>query len=185
MRPSTDRGQARGARRNAVGRPVSGTLAVLERFTAANSVELTRADTKAGVLLGFTGAVLGVFLTVTRGTDAGRTPAAWELHVLWWTAVASAMMASVCFVCAIAPRHRQGRQPATSAPGYFQHILPDLDGERLNRAFEQVGHDPTGPMLSSLTRTSAIIRTKYRWIERGTASLLIALPQLTVILWLT
>jgi hypothetical protein len=104
------------------------------------------------------------------------------LHVLWWTAVISALLAIVCFVCAIAPRRRAGQRQPTAGPGYFEHIRPELGGERLSRAFERVGHDPTGALLSSLARTSEIIRAKYRWIETGTALLLIALPQFAVAL---
>lgn len=149
---------------------------------AANGVELTRADTKAAVLLGFTGAVLGVFITVTRSADAGQGPIAWKTHLPWWAAVISALLAVVCFVCAIAPRRRGGRHQAMVAPGYFEHLTSELGGERLSRAFERVGHNPTGSLLPSLVRTSEIIRTKYRWIETGTVLLLVALPQFAVTL---
>ncbi|MBC9731048.1 Pycsar system effector family protein [Streptomyces sp. TRM68367] len=131
------------------------------------------------MLLGFTG---GVFITVTRSADDGQAPDAWRPHALWWAAVISALLAVVCFVCAIAPRRRGGRRHGTVAPGYFEHITPELGGERLSRAFERVGHNPTGPLLSSLARTSEIIRAKCRWIETGTALLLIALPQFAVTL---
>ncbi|MGX1759773.1 Pycsar system effector family protein [Streptomyces lydicus] len=154
----------------------------MERFLAANGAELTRADTKAAVLLGFTGAVLGVFITVTRSAGAGQIPHAWRVHLLWWTAVISALLAVVCFVCAIAPRRRGGRRQGPAAPGYFEHITPELAGPRLSRAFERMGHDPTGPLLSSLAGTSEIIRAKYRWIETGTVLLLVALPQFAVVL---
>jgi Pycsar effector protein len=149
----------------------------MERFMAANSVELTRADTKAAVLLGFTGAILGAFSAVTRSADAGQTPNAWRLHVLWWAAVISALLAIVCFVCAIVPRRRAGGRPPMAGPGYFEHIRPEVGAERLSRAFERVGHDPTDTLLPSLARTSEIIRAKYRWIEMGTALLIIALPE--------
>ncbi|MGK4584851.1 Pycsar system effector family protein [Kitasatospora sp. HPMI-4] len=139
---------------------------------AANSAELTRADTKAAVLLGFTGAALGVFLPLTGN---GAQP--WEVHALRWTAVVSALLAVICFVCAIAPRRRRGRRQGPAGPSYFEHIPPEAGGERLSRAFERAGGDPTGPLLSSLSGTSEIIRVKYRWIETGTALLLLALPQ--------
>ncbi|MBH5335812.1 hypothetical protein IHE55_13825 [Streptomyces pactum] len=150
----------------------------MERFLAANGTELTRADTKAAVLLGFTGAVLGVFVTVTRSGDAGPATGGWGPDPLWWTGGGSALLAVACFVLAIAPRRRGGRSRGAGVPGYFEHITAELGGERLSRAFERVGHDPTVALLASLATTSEIIRAKYRWIEAGTVLLLIALPQL-------
>ncbi|MBU7597404.1 hypothetical protein JGS22_007100 [Streptomyces sp. P38-E01] len=155
---------------------------MLERFAAANSAELTRADTKAAVLLGFTGAILGVFVTITGGADGRQAPSHWWPDLLWCTAVVSALSAVVCFVLAIAPRRRERRPRTEAAPEYFEHIGPDLDCERLNPVFQRVGRDPAGPLLSSLIRTSAIVRAKYRWIEVGSVLLLTALPQFTLVL---
>ncbi|MFJ9469422.1 Pycsar system effector family protein [Streptomyces caniferus] len=154
----------------------------MERFLAANGVELTRADTKAAVLLAFTGAVLGVFISVTRSATAGQAPHDGSVRLLWWTAVISALLAIGCFVCAIVPRRRGGRRQGPAVPGYFEHITPELADARLSRAFERIGQDPTGPLTASLARTSEIIRAKYRWIETGTVLLLVALPQFTVVL---
>ncbi|NJP66571.1 Pycsar system effector family protein [Streptomyces spiramenti] len=150
-------------------------VAAIERFAAANAVELTRADAKAAVLLAFTGAVIGIAVT---GVAKGPQDAAGPGSVLWWSGVACGLLAVGCFVRAITPRRRtrgaNGRQPG---PGYFQHVTGDMTGDRLRRAFEQVGRDPAPPLLASLERTSRIIRIKYRWIEVGTALLLLALPQ--------
>ncbi|MFE1177393.1 Pycsar system effector family protein [Streptomyces sp. NPDC058773] len=159
------------------GTPHPETLAAMERFLAANGVEIARADTKAAVLLGFMGAVLGAFLTVTRGAAPGHAPESWKADVLWWGAVGTALLAIVCFVCAIAPRRRRGRKPGPAGPGYFEHIGRGEDGDGLSHAFARIAHDPTGPLLASVRRTSEIIRSKYRWIETGTALLLVALPQ--------
>ncbi|MFB7667549.1 Pycsar system effector family protein [Kitasatospora sp. NPDC056138] len=149
---------------------------------AANHVELTRADTKAAVLLGFTGAALGAFIPLNRNDGTGSALFAWDAHLLWWTSVLSALLAVVCFVSAIAPRHREGRHHGVAGPGYFEHLTPDLGSGLLSRAFENVGRDPVGPLLASLVGTSAIIRAKYRWIEAGTVLLLLALPQFATLL---
>ncbi|WP_051830949.1 Pycsar system effector family protein [Streptomyces violens] len=149
----------------------------MERFLAANGVEIARADTKAAVLLGFLGAVLGAFLTVTHKAGDGAVTQLGRSEVLWWSAVVTSLLAIVCFVCAIAPRRRGGRRHSTAGPGYFEHIASDMDGDRLSHAFARVAHDPTRPLLASLQKTSEIIRAKYRWIEMGTAFLLVALPQ--------
>lgn len=146
----------------------------------ANGVELTRADSKAAVLLGFAGAVLGIFTTAISRANGEQLPGAWLEHVLWWSAVFSVLLAIVCFVWAIAPRRRSGRGHVTT-PSYFEHITPELVGERRGHAFERVARDPVTPMLSSLVRTSEIIRAKYLWIETGTALLLVALPQFAVL----
>ncbi|WDT56581.1 Pycsar system effector family protein [Streptomyces sp. G7(2002)] len=161
----------------APGTPRPETLAAMERFLAANGVEIARADTKAAVLLGFMGAVLGAFITVTRGAATHQAAASWKADVLWWGAVGTALLAIVCFVSAIAPRRRGGRKPNLAGPGYFEHIGRGEDGDGLSHAFARIAHDPTGPLLDSVRRTSAIIRSKYRWIEMGTALLLVALPQ--------
>ncbi|WP_380281690.1 Pycsar system effector family protein [Kitasatospora purpeofusca] len=166
----------------AQGAPTPRAVAAMERLLAANSTELTRADTKAAVLLGFAGAALGVFVPLSRKDGAGSAVHGWDTRLLWWTAVLSALCAVGCFLSAIAPRHRKGRGDGASGPGYFEHIGPDAGRGRLGRAFEHVGRDPAGPLLASLVATSAIIRAKYRWIEAGTVLLLLALPQFAALL---
>ncbi|NJQ05835.1 Pycsar system effector family protein [Streptomyces lonarensis] len=150
-------------------------VAAIERFAAANAVELTRADAKAAVLLAFTGAVMGIAISgVAKGPQAAAGPGG----VLWWSGTVCGLLAVGCFVRAIAPRHRtRGENGRHDGPGYFQHVTGEMTGERLRRAFEQVGRDPAPPLLASLERTSGIIRVKYRWIEAGTVLLLLALPQ--------
>ncbi|MER5354327.1 Pycsar system effector family protein [Kitasatospora sp. NPDC002551] len=153
----------------------------MERLLAANGTELARADTKAAVLLAFTGAALGAFVPLTR-RDGAAAAHGWDTRLLWWTAVLSALCAVGCFVWAIAPRHRKGRGDGASGPGYFGHIGARTGRGRLGRAFERAGRDPAGPLLASLVVTSAIIRAKYRWIEAGTVLLLLALPQFAAVL---
>ncbi|MFE4517708.1 Pycsar system effector family protein [Kitasatospora sp. NPDC056783] len=147
---------------------------------AANSAELVRADTKAAVFLAFTGAVLATFIPLDGGAGSGSP--AWALPLLRWSAVASALLAVGCFASALVPRHRKGRRGVVAGPGYFEHIAPGEGPDRLRRAFERAAHDPAGPLLSALAGTSAIIRAKYRWIEAGTALLLLALPQFALTL---
>lgn len=145
---------------------------------AANNAELTRADTKAAVLLGFSGAALGTFIPLARIGGSGSASHGWDARLLWWTAVLSALLAVVCFVCAIAPRRRKGRRQAMAGPGYFEHITQETGNGRLSRALERAGRDPVGPLFASLVGTSAIIRAKYRWIEAGTVLLLIMLAEI-------
>ncbi|MFF0295977.1 Pycsar system effector family protein [Kitasatospora sp. NPDC004614] len=150
----------------------------MERLAAANSAELGRADAKAAVLLGFTGAAFGAFLPLSRDGGGGS----WPAHLLWWTTAMSALLAVACFVAAIVPRRRRGRSRATGAPGYFEHITAADGAERLGGEFEASGRDPGRALLSSLIGTSAIIRSKYRWIEAGTTLLLLALMQFGAVL---
>lgn len=143
----------------------------MERLAAANSAELSRADAKAAVLLGFTGAAFGAFLPLSRGAEGGGS------QLLWWATALSALLAVGCFVAAIVPRRRRGRARQADAPGYFEHITAAGGVERLGGEFEVAGRDPRRALLASLIGTSAIIRAKYRWIEAGTALLLLALVQ--------
>ncbi|OBQ49178.1 hypothetical protein A4U61_29925 [Streptomyces sp. H-KF8] len=145
----------------------------MERFMAVNRAEIGRADTKAAVLLGVTGAVLGAFIGVSPSPE-----------ILRWSAVVTSLLAVLCFVCAIVPRHRAGARPGTVGPGYFGHITAEMDSRGLNRAFERASRDPAGPLLASLRITSDIIRKKYRWVERGTFMLITALPQFAVALYI-
>ncbi|MFH9548833.1 Pycsar system effector family protein [Streptomyces sp. NPDC017435] len=138
----------------------------------ANRAEIGRADTKAAVLLGVTGAVLGAFISVSP------SPA-----ILQWSAVVTSLLAVLCFVCAIMPRHRAGRGQESAGPGYFGHITAGMGSQILSRAFERASRDPAGPLLASLLVTSDIIRRKYRWVERGTFILVAALPQFAVALY--
>ncbi|MFJ2867981.1 Pycsar system effector family protein [Kitasatospora sp. NPDC087314] len=157
-------------------------MAAIERLVAANSAELARADAKAAVFLAFTGALLGVFIPLSGGDDGGSGSRAWAAQVLWWTAVASALLAAACFVVALVPRYRKGARRAPAGPAYFGHIAGGVGVDGLRGAFERAGRDPVGPLLSSLAGTSAIIRAKYRWIEAGVALLLLVLPQFALTL---
>ncbi|MER6410820.1 Pycsar system effector family protein [Streptomyces humidus] len=148
------------------------TVAAMERFLTANRAEIGRADTKAAVLLGLTGAVLGAFIGVSPSPE-----------LLRWTAVVTSLLAVLCFVCAIMPRHRAGSGQETAGPGYFGHIAAGMGSRRLSRAFERAAHDPAGPLLASLLVTSDIIRRKYRWVERGIFILFAALPQFAAALY--
>ncbi|WP_404870526.1 Pycsar system effector family protein [Kitasatospora griseola] len=149
----------------------------MERLAVANSAEISRADAKAAVLLGFTGAAFGAFLPLSRGGGAS-----WPVHLLWWTTAMSALLAVACFVAAIVPRRRRGRPRPSGAPGYFEHITAEGGAERLGGEFEASGRDPGQALLASLIGTSAIIRSKYRWIEAGTTLLLLALVQFGAVL---
>ncbi len=169
----------------AVGTLRAETVAAMERFMAANGAEIIRADTKAAVLLGFMGAMLGTFMTLTRAAAVGAPHTSRLTTALWWSAVTLTLLAIVSLLCALTPRRRRGRQPTPAAPGYFEDLAPRPDSEPLNRAFERIAHDPTGPLLSSLQRTSEIIRAKYRWIETSIVLLLAALPAVTAVLRMT
>ncbi|WP_163010719.1 Pycsar system effector family protein [Streptomyces dangxiongensis] len=138
----------------------------------ANRTEIGRADTKAAVLLGVTGAVLGAFVGVSP------SPA-----ILRWSAVVTSLLAVLCFVCAIMPRHRTDSRYDAAGPAYFGHITAGMGSQRLSRAFERASRDPAGPLLASLLVTSDIIRKKYRWVERGTFLLVAALPQFAAALY--
>lgn len=150
------------------------TVSAMERFMAANRAEIGRADTKAAVLLGVTGAVLGAFIGVSPSPE-----------ILRGSAVATSLLAVLCFVCAIMPRHRPGGRNDGVGPGYFGHITAGMNSRRLGHAFERAAHDPAGPLLSSLLVTSDIIRRKYRWVTWGTLMLVAALPQFAAILYTT
>jgi hypothetical protein len=147
-------------------------VAAMERFMTANRAEIGRADTKAAVLLGVTGAVLGAFIGVSPRPE-----------ILRWSAVVTSLLAVLCFVCALMPRHRAGRRNDAFGPGYFGHITAEMGAQRLSRAFERASRDPAGPLLASLVVTSDIIRKKYRWVERGTLMLVAALPQFAAALY--
>lgn len=145
---------------------------MMERFMTANRAEIGRADTKAAVLLGVTGAVLGAFTSVSQSPE-----------ILRWSAVVTSLLAVLCFVCAIMPRHRAGRRHESDGLGYFGHITAGMGSQSLSHAFECASRDPAGPLLASLLVTSDIIRRKYRWVERGTFILVAALLQFAVALY--
>jgi hypothetical protein len=148
----------------------------MEQFMAANTTELARADAKAAVLLGFTGAVLGAFVAGTRAPGGPAT--GWEA-VLWWSGVACALLSTASFVWALVPRRRPGSTRA--GPAFFAQVADAEGPEDLGRAFRRLAADPAGPLLASVRRTSEIIRTKYRCIETGVVLLLTALPQFAVL----
>ncbi|MEU9113647.1 Pycsar system effector family protein [Streptomyces sp. NPDC048483] len=121
-------------------------------------------------------------MTVSRAAGFGQTATSRWGVALWWSAVITTFLAIAGFLCALTPRRRRGRHFAPAGPGYFEDIGRGAEREPPSRAFERIAHDPTGPLLASLQRTSEIIRAKYRWIEIGIVLVLVALPQLAAVL---
>jgi hypothetical protein len=156
-------------------RPGTDTLTAMERLLAANSAEIGRADAKAAILLGFLGAVLAVLVGATRGGPAAH-PSGPAGGILWWGAVTVVLLAIACCVSAIVPRRRAGRRDRVAGPGYFEHFA--AGDTRAGEALGSGAYDPAASLLAALRGTSAIIRAKYAWIERGAALLLLALPLL-------
>ncbi|MFD8421521.1 Pycsar system effector family protein [Streptomyces sp. NPDC059466] len=138
-----------------------------ERLLADLRAEITRADSKASVLVAALGMTAGVFSGLLAGHD--WTPAALSVPgaALCWAGVGSLALSLLALLLAVLPRYGA----ADWAPGhplsYFGDIQQAVRLGCLPTALADTRRDPTGGLAKALTETSRIAARKHQWIRTG------------------
>ncbi|MGW3634676.1 Pycsar system effector family protein [Streptomyces sp. NPDC005122] len=138
-----------------------------ERLLADLRAEITRADSKASVLVAALGMTAGVFSGLLAGHD--WTPAALSVPgaALCWAGVGSLAVSLLALLLAVLPRYGAPAWAPGHPLSYFGDIQQAVRLGCLRTALADTGRDPTGSLAKALTETSRIAARKHQWIRTG------------------
>ncbi|WP_393079500.1 Pycsar system effector family protein [Streptomyces sp. LN704] len=138
-----------------------------ERLLADLRAEITRADSKASVLVAALGMTAGVFSGLLAGHD--WTPAALSVPgaALCWAGVGSLALSLLALLLAVLPRYGAPAWAPGHPLSYFGDIQQAVRLGCLRTALADTGRDPTGGLAKALTETSRIAARKHQWIRTG------------------
>lgn len=140
--------------------------------------EISRADSKAAVVVGAIAMAVGLIggLVVSRGWDPSRLDLPWA--VVWWTGVCALAAALLAMLLAVVPRYGKSRWEPGLPLGYFGDIRRAAGSGALAQALTDADRDPTPLLVNALSATSSIAAHKHLWIRVG----LLALTAATLLL---
>jgi hypothetical protein len=140
---------------------------------------LTRADSKAALLLAAAGVAAGALLAGLLG--GSWTPFALDNRIewIWWLGVASAASGIFSIAAAVYPRivRRGALQPG--APAYYGDVAAYEDIDAFRRAVEQPPN-PETRLIDQTFQVSRIVQRKYLLLRRGLRFFLLAISACTV-----
>jgi hypothetical protein len=144
-----------------------------ERVLAWGREELTRADTKASILLA--GSVAVIAAVVAGVVAGGWTPTEltrWR-ELVWWAATVAAGLAVLLLAAAIYPRtmRRNGRPQAIA---YYGDVVALKDRNELRTALERSARRDMDRLIDQVYQVSRIVKRKYRLLASGMWVLLVS-----------
>ncbi|MGW2588992.1 Pycsar system effector family protein [Streptomyces sp. NPDC001515] len=150
--------------------PLVPGAAAATRLLSELRAEITRADSKAAVVvaaLGMSsGVVCGLLAGGGRPSDQLSKPAA----TLWWTGVGALAAALLFLLMAVVPRYRASHWVPGAPLTYFGDIRRASRRGQLARALAETDQLPMAALLTALAETSRIAARKHQWIRAGLAA---------------
>ncbi|MFH8514835.1 Pycsar system effector family protein [Streptomyces gelaticus] len=138
-----------------------------ERLLLELRAEISRADSKASVLV----AALGMTAGVISGWLAGS---AWRPGTLsgpgaalWWTGTGGLAAALFSMLMAVLPRYRRSTWTPGEPLTYFADIRHAARRGRLPEALDATESSRAAALVTALAETSRIALCKHRWIRAG------------------
>ncbi|MEU0006514.1 Pycsar system effector family protein [Streptomyces sp. NPDC006314] len=135
------------------------------RLLADLRIEITRADTKAAVLVGVLGLTSGVLAVLPAGRGHRAPPSAAAL--LWWVGAGCLVVSLFALLLAVVPRYGSNRWEPGRPLTYFGDIQRAARTGELTAALTDTGRDPFAALLLALTEASRIAARKHLWIRTG------------------
>lgn len=135
--------------------------------------ELSRADSKAALLLATTGVAVGALLA---GLLGGKwTPFDLDNRVqwIWWLGVGSAASGIYSIAAAVYPRIRRHQTTPAGAPAYYGDVAAYRNIDLFRQAIGQAP-DPRERIIDQTFRVAHIVQRKYVLLQRGLLFLLLA-----------
>jgi len=130
--------------------------------------ELTRADTKAQLLLAAVGVAAGALLGGLISAKWDPTTLDNRVEWLWWAGVAAAACGVAALGAAVYPRIRARRvHQASTVISYFGDVVTHSDPAGLRTALETSAVIPSVRAVDQLIQVSRIVVAKYRLIRAG------------------
>ena len=135
------------------------------RLLADVRAEISRADTKAAVLVGVLGLTSGILAMVPTGRGH-RAPTA-AAAPLWWAGTGCLVVSLFALLLAVVPRYGGNRWEPGRPLTYFGAVHRAARSGELTEALTETGRDPFGALLLALTEASRITARKHTWIRTG------------------
>ncbi|MEV6736142.1 Pycsar system effector family protein [Streptomyces sp. NPDC051104] len=147
--------------------PLAPGVRTAERLLTELRSEITRADSKASVLVAALGMTAGVFSGLLAGRNWSPGTLSTAGTVLWWAGAAALALSLFALLLAVLPRYSRG----TWAPGrplcYFGDIQQAVRAGQLTTALAETELDPAAGLAVALAETSRIAARKHQWIRTG------------------
>jgi hypothetical protein len=142
---------------------------------------LRHAEGKLGAALATVGVIGGVLFSLTHGLDRHDV----ALDALCATCGLADAIAGLCAIAGLRPRLRANR-PGEPNPLYFQDIASSFPGTGTDYSAALHGvTDDRAALLHHLGQqihaVSSVAQAKYRWADRATTALLLALVSLAMV----
>ncbi|MGW5865912.1 Pycsar system effector family protein [Streptomyces sp. NPDC055239] len=133
--------------------------------------EISRADSKAAVVVGAIAMAVGLLggLVAGRGWDPSQLALAWA--VVWWAGICALAASLLSMLLAVVPRYRKSDWEPGLPLGYFGDIRRAADSGSLAQALAAADRDPTFLLVTALAATSRIAAHKHLWIRVGLLAL--------------
>ncbi|MET9590883.1 Pycsar system effector family protein [Streptomyces sp. NPDC006516] len=145
---------------------VPGTEAAT-RLLADLRTEISRADSKAAVVVAALGMSAGVISAVLVSQDWTPDRLARPGAYLWWGGATLLTAALLSLSLVVLPRYRVRAWSPGAPLTYFGDIQQAVRLGRLPEALAETEQLPMTALLAALTETSRIATRKHQWIRAG------------------
>jgi len=154
-------------------------LSYLADLLADTREELTRADSKASLLLAAVGVILGALIAGLAGSN--WTPLALDSRIqwAWWLGVAAAVAGVLSIAASVYPRIFQPRIPHPGVPAYYGDVAACRSVEAFRNAIGNVPI-PKDRLINQAFVLARIVQRKYVLLRRGLCCLLLAISACTL-----
>lgn len=139
------------------------------RLLADLRAEITKADTKASVLVGAQGLASGILFGLLADGEWTPRDLAPPGAAAWWLGAAGFVTSLGSLLMAVLPRYRKSAWRPGLPVTYFGDISRAAAQGELSRALADTARDPADGLVGSLTEHSQIVQRKHRWIRLGLA----------------
>jgi MFS family permease len=153
---------------------VDPTSTYLADLLAETREELTRADSKAALLLAASGVVIGALLAGLFGSKWTPFDLDSKIEWLWWLGVTSAAFGVFSIAAAVYPRIRRNGTTHAGVPAYYGDVAAYENIDAFRSAIETVPR-PKERLIDQVFVLSGIVQRKYVLLRRGLRCLLLAI----------
>ena len=136
--------------------------------------ELTRADTKAALILAATGVVIGALLAGLFGGKWTPFDLNSKIEWLWWLGVGSAGFGVFSIAAAVYPRISRRGAANPGVPAYYGDVAAYENIDTYRDAIEKAPK-PKERLIDQTFVVSRIVQRKYVLLRRGLRCLLLAI----------
>lgn len=136
--------------------------------------ELTRADSKAALLLAATGVAVGALLAGFLGGKWTPFDLDHRVEWLWWVGVGSSAAGIFSIAAAVYPRIGRRGAPHPEVPAYYGDVAECKDIEMFREAIAQAP-SPQKRLIDQTFQVSRIVQRKYVLLRRGLRCLFLAI----------